>query len=156
MGVNEQPESEPDLPPALREPVDHRYRNFAGRGWWPLLEEMHERLLTIDPPYRLCQVKEKWGVLRVYVEDKHYVDRPDVLDQIKAVVGEAVGESAVTCERCGEPGRLRNDEEWLSQRHYLLTLCDRCVPIELVEWREGVQAFIAEFIEGEGATQASS
>jgi hypothetical protein len=144
--------TEPDLPRMLRDHVDPRYRNFAGRGWWPILKGMHERLLLIDSNYRLSQVKEKWGVLRIYPDDEHYAERPHLLDQIEAVIADAVRESALTCERCGEPGRLRNDEEWLSQRHYL---CDRCVPVELEEWRKGVQAFVAESIGGE-ATQASS
>jgi hypothetical protein len=136
-------EMELELPPALHDRVDSRYRNFAGRGWWLILERMHERLLAIDPEYRLCQVKEKLGLLRIYPDDERYAERPHLLDQIQTVIEGAVRESAVTCERCGEPGRLRNDEEWLSQRHYLLSLCDHCAPVELEEWREGVLAWVA-------------
>jgi hypothetical protein len=78
--------TEPDLPAVLRDRVDHRYRNFAGRGWWPLLERMHEQLLMIDPGYKWAQVNEKLGMLRVYPDDEHYAGRPHVLDQIKAFV----------------------------------------------------------------------
>lgn len=55
-----------DLPEALAAHVDPAYRSFAGQGWRSILERLHDRLLAIDPDYRLHQVKEKMGILRIY------------------------------------------------------------------------------------------
>jgi hypothetical protein len=139
-----------ELPEALAAHVDPAYRSFARGGWRPILERLHDRLLAIDPDYRLHQVKEKLGVLRIYAVADAYPARPHVLDQIEAAIAEAVRESALTCERCGQPGRLRSDPEWRRLRRYVLTLCDECVTVELAE--HGVPSdAIAEFLETNSA-----
>ena len=58
------------------------------------------------------QVKEKFGELR------YYLTTPEGLD-VGDLVAEAWKKSSVTCEHCGEPGRMR-DGVWLS------TVCDSC------------------------------
>lgn len=67
------------------------------------------------------------GIRRVYATEENA--------DIEAAVATAVRESAVTCERCGRPGRLRSDPEWRRRRHYLLTLCDPCAIVELAEYK---------------------
>lgn len=139
-----------ELPETLAAHVDPAYRSFAGRGWRPILERLHDRLLAIDPNYRLDQVKEKIGILRIYAATEDYAERPQVLDRIEAAIADAVRESAVTCERCGRPGRLRSDTEWRRLRRYLLTLCDRCVAVELAEYGVPSDA-VAEYVEADTA-----
>lgn len=124
-----------DLPEALAAHVDPAYRSFAGQGWRSILERLHDRLLAIDPDYRLHQVKEKMGILRIYAAHEDYAE-PEILAQIEAAIADAVRESAVTCERCGQPGRLPERLEWRRLRRYLLTLCDRCAAVELAEYVE--------------------
>lgn len=138
-----------DLPEALAAHVDPVYRSFAGRGWRPILERLHDRLLAIDPDYRLHQVKEKRGILRIYAADEDYAET-QILAQIEAAIAGAVRESAVTCERCGQPGRLPERLEWRRLRRYLLTLCDRCVAVELADYGVPSDA-IAEFVEANTA-----
>jgi hypothetical protein len=139
-----------ELPEALGAHVDPAYRSFAGPGWRTILERLHDRLVAIDPSYRLHQVKEKLGILRIYAEQEAHAEAPQIREQIEAAIARAVRESATTCERCGRPGRLRGDTEWRRLRHYLLTLCDRCVPVELAEY--GVPSgAIAEFVEANTA-----
>lgn len=87
-----------DLPEGLAAHVDPAYRSLAGPGWRPILERLHDRLLAIDPNYRLHQVKEKMGILRIYAAEE--------VPAIEAAIATAMRESAVTCERCGQPGRL--------------------------------------------------
>jgi hypothetical protein len=139
-----------ELPEALAAHVDPAYRSFTGPGWRPILERLHDRLLAIDPRYRLHQVKEKLGILRVYAAVEPYAERPEIRKRIEAAIARAVGESAITCERCGQPGRLRSDLEWRRVRRYLLTLCDRCVAVELAEYGVPAEA-IAEFFEANSA-----
>ena len=92
----------------------------CGPGWEPLIRRLSEKLepyiaaMEEDPDMgRPCadQVKEKYATLCYYMS--HYDD------QIEAWIDEAEAESAVTCEKCGQPGVLRG-KGWLSTR------CDEC------------------------------
>ena len=82
-------------------------------GWYPILARLEERLRTIDPDYRVLQIKEKFGTLRFYWTGRNY-------DAGETVVADAEKESARTCEVCGSPGCLRTRGGWLR------TLCADC------------------------------
>lgn len=84
----------------------------VGEGWHPLLVELHRRLVEVDPSYRVAQFKEKFGALRVYVD----VSDPERCDAAEAIVEEIERRSATVCERCGNPGALR-------QGPWVQTLC---------------------------------
>jgi hypothetical protein len=88
---------------------------IPGPGWTPILDELHRQLVLLDPGYRLLQVKEKLGHLRVYAGFER-----SVADECQRLVREAEARAARTCERCGQPGQLRQDRRWR------LTLCDDC------------------------------
>jgi hypothetical protein len=83
--VSAQTDADWELPRAIAAHVDPAYRNFAGPGWRSILENLHDRLVVIDPNYRLDQVNEKMGVLRIYATDRcaaielaEYVARNDI------------------------------------------------------------------------------
>lgn len=87
---------------------------FPGDGWEPLIRAMSE---TIEPfcvgtDLRCAQIKQKHGILRVYMESS-----ASIPDEVRAAVSNAVGESARTCEGCGAPRRPRSSS---------LPLCDSC------------------------------
>ena len=84
----------------------------VGAGWLPILDVLFGRLRAAGVT-SLGQVKEKFGTLRVYVGD---VDSQAV---IEAALKEAEAASAVTCEDCGRPGKIRAGG-------WLRTLCDSC------------------------------
>lgn len=84
----------------------------VGAGWRPILIRLHERLRREVPEYRVDQVKEKFGGLRVYLDP--------ATGPAWDAVADAENTAAVTCEFCGRPGRLRQDRPWLK------TLCDSC------------------------------
>ncbi|MFC5749049.1 hypothetical protein [Actinomadura rugatobispora] len=107
----------------------------VGRGWHPLLLELHEDLRALIPDYRVTQVKEKYGTLRVYLvsgllrgpyletgtlpseeESKRmaWQDR-----QASRLVHAAEERSGTICEACGAPGEPRKGA-WIK------TLCDTC------------------------------
>lgn len=74
-------------------------------GWYGLLLALDARLRSVDEYYRLYQVKEKFGALRVY---------PSASDENKQVELDQVAlrfsvASMFICEKCGSPGRLRKD-----------------------------------------------
>ena len=82
-------------------------------GWLQLLADLHQQLHAIDPGYQVRQVKEKFGMLRVYLD----ASAPELADAVDDAVDEAERRSAETCERCGAAGVLRGGG-WLKM------LCD--------------------------------
>lgn len=85
----------------------------VGRGWHPLLMECHEQLVVLAPDYRVGQLKEKFGGLRLYLDGSY---APEVYPLVHATEEK----SHQICEWCGAQGVLRTDRRWV------LTLCDTC------------------------------
>lgn len=83
---------------------------YIGPGWIHIVVELDKKIASKFPNYEVYQVKEKFGGLRYYTS----VDRDeDVRDWINF----AEGKASVTCEECGEPGKM-------TQISYLMvTLC---------------------------------
>lgn len=93
-------------------------------GWHDLVWQLHQDLVALDPEYTLSQVKEKFGGLRYYANASNAYHIEATSDGEKWFdsdfirrIGEAEAESYRTCEKCGQPGFLR-DTRWLR------TLCD--------------------------------
>src|SRR5262245_43025136 len=111
------------------------WQDSVGRGWHPLLQRLHGQLVAVSPDYEVRQLKEKWGMLRIYLatglqrgdyletgrlpdeQETQRMKRED--DEARRLVLAAEEESATICESCGEPGETRG-ERWLK------TLCDTC------------------------------
>jgi hypothetical protein len=95
-------------------------------GWFDLLDRLMGRInahleekyaaVGRDPeyPFRVGQIKEKYGTLRFYVFGAD--------DVIYRMIHEAETESGRICEQCGKPGLLHvtTDGYWLK------TLCPGC------------------------------
>lgn len=75
-------------------------------GWYPIVVGVDQRLSAIDPEYVVHQIKEKFGTLRYYCAPSADEPGPAVLEVFGAIIGEAERASAITCERCSEPGVL--------------------------------------------------
>jgi hypothetical protein len=86
-------------------------------GWRAIMERLLERLeaeIARQPPdqrdgFRIAQIKEKFGRLTVYLASEATPEMWAALDE----AGEA---SIVTCEVCGEPGRLAERSAWWAAR----------------------------------------
>jgi len=93
-------------------------------GWQKIIMEADERLLYIDPKYKIQQVKEKFGSLRYYfTTEKVGIER----DIMQCITSYAEQRSAHICEDCGKYGKYRPQLAWVR------TLCDECyalVPAE--------------------------
>ncbi len=93
----------------------------CGDGWfqvvWDLCERIdailrvHEEAATFarGSPFQIAQVKEKYGILRVYCDWE--------TDDISAAIAGAEERSTRTCDVCGRPGVIR-------QRFWLRARCD--------------------------------
>jgi hypothetical protein len=80
-----------------------------------LIVQLDHDLAGLDPSYVVLQVKEKWGVLRLYFESA-----PEVAEAMQALVDRATEASRGICELCGEGGMLM--EDYLRVK----TLCPSC------------------------------
>lgn len=80
------------------------------KGWYPLIKSLIEDLITMGWDKQVCQVKEKFGGLRFYINAGS--------DEIFNRITKAEKDSYDICEMCGEKGEIRRDLGW----H--LTLCD--------------------------------
>jgi len=89
------------------------------KGWFPIIWDLSLKLEAIisslpeaeRTKYKAAQVKEKYGTLRFYMTAE--------TDEMDKLIGEAEKVSTITCEYCGQPGKLRNTG-------WLFTLCDKC------------------------------
>ena len=101
----------------------------CGDGWYNMLYnlltkiENHLKTLPKEDVDAFCvqQVKEKFGTLRFYCSGDGEVDR---------LVNEAEDISAVTCEECGNAGKMRNGG-WMSvkcHQHHLEDIARKVIP----------------------------
>lgn len=73
----------------------------------------------IEPNITVNQVKEKFGTLRFYYSIPSDTDS-NLVNEIDEVVDKYYRKSEVTCEVCGQQGKLRQDTvSWE-------VLCDSC------------------------------
>lgn len=93
-----------------RPPITSSWCFECGKGWYPLLKELIEDLIALGWDKKICQVKEKFGGLRFYINSG--------TDEIYERISKAENDSYEICERTGNPGKLRQDIGWWT------TLCD--------------------------------
>jgi hypothetical protein len=67
-------------------------------GWRPVVERLAKRIASAG--VHLTLATEKWGWLRVYLDD---IPTPEV----EAALTHARREAANTCSKCGAPGDMR-------------------------------------------------
>ncbi|OSI24887.1 hypothetical protein [Bradyrhizobium canariense] len=107
----------PDLfhPPADNPGVAQAYPE-CGDGWRDLLERACKRIRAAveadGGTFHATQIKEKYGSLRFYW---HGTLSPEADAKVEEAIDLAEARSGVTCEICGEEGRLRGDA-WLTTR----------------------------------------
>jgi hypothetical protein len=90
----------------------------CGDGWRDLLLKLKHDLEMTRVPYEICQIKEKFGGLRFYVDitgDATEKSR----DEFNALIEKAESDSVTICEGCGNPGE-RGGEGWIT------TACKSC------------------------------
>ena len=90
----------------------------TGDGWYQIIDDLCAKIKAYVNEQRVkypkftveaIQVKEKFGVLRFYID---YGD-----DYIYNLITEATEKSRKTCDVCGEPGNLA------TYNHWWMTLC---------------------------------
>jgi hypothetical protein len=82
----------------------------VGSGWFPLIKDLITDLIELGWNKEVCQVKEKFGGLRFYINA--------ATSEAHKRISQAEIESMNICEVTGKPGKLRTDIGWYR------TLCD--------------------------------
>lgn len=90
----------------------------TGDGWYKIIEDMSAKITKHAKDNNLvieaAQVKEKFGLLRVYLETYD--------DVTEKIIAEAEEASAKTCEECGDT----SEKVTTSGRGWIQTLCAKC------------------------------
>ena len=71
----------------------------CGNGWYPLIKDLITDLIELGWDKQVCQVKEKFGALRFYINTGS--------DEIFKKIHSYENQSYETCETCGEKGEFR-------------------------------------------------
>ena len=96
-----------------REPITNCGFFDVDSGWYPLIKDLIEDLIKLGWDKQVCQVKEKFGGLRFYINSGS--------NEIFARITLAENKSHEICETCGEKGEMRTDLGWyrtLCNKHY--------------------------------------
>ena len=108
-------------------------------GWSDLVGELHNKILNIDPNYKIQQIKEKFGVLRFYYESL-LIENQFHNEEIDNIIEDYVKKSREICEICGAKGRPAK----LGYRYK--TCCEDCM-VEYMQEHPSVKCmFVAELI----------
>lgn len=91
-------------------PITDSHFFTVEKGWYPIIKKLIIDLIEFGWDKQTCQVKEKFGGLRFYINRGS--------DEIFDRISEAEKESYTICEITGKPGQLRTDIGWVR------TLCD--------------------------------
>lgn len=87
----------------------------CGDGWFDLIWKLCEDLEKIGDDIVVAQIKSKFAGLRYYTNSIPM----KYADTAYKRIAEAEKDSYEICEKCGKPGKLRDDSHWL------VTLCDK-------------------------------
>lgn len=93
----------------------------CGNGWFSIMEELCEKIASLgDIGFEFTQIKEKWGLLRVY-----YTFRTEIeccWDKIDELIDAAETKSGHICEHCGS----KDDVTHKARGGWISTLCNSC------------------------------
>lgn len=84
----------------------------TGSGWKKLISDMCAEINNHYPNTEFRQIKEKFGILRVYYETKH------TSDSVYSIIEKYETLSETTCEQCGRPGKITKNNGWISVKCY--------------------------------------
>ena len=82
-----------------RDPIKDSGFFECGNGWFPLIKDLITDLIELGWDKQTCQVKEKFGALRFYINTGS--------DEIFKKIHSYENQSYEICETCGEKGELR-------------------------------------------------
>jgi len=95
-----------------RPPITERYFFSVGDGWLHLIKELIEQAVKLGWDKQICQVKEKFGGLRFYINSAP--------NGVHNLIQKAESASYSICESCGTTKNIGQTKGWIS------TVCNSC------------------------------
>lgn len=86
-------------------------------GWYPLILDLDNKIGSIEPGYRVDQIKEKFGGLRFYYDQMSIND--ENRERVDKLVDAAETKAFTTCEVCG----VSDSSVTTSGPYWMKTLC---------------------------------
>ena len=86
-----------------------RWSDQVNNGWKHIVDALEYASANYED-IQVFQIKEKFGTLRFYCSGGG--------EEFQTLVDLAEAQSSITCEICGNSGKLKNDKGWLR------TMCD--------------------------------
>jgi len=98
-----------------------------GNGWNDIILELHKELQDSGyTDFVVTQIKEKFGILRVYLS----YDHTDTTE-IPSIIHRYERQSSYTCEHCGEVEPNNDSKKFYRDiKGWKKTLCDKCYSME--------------------------
>jgi len=93
-------------------PITDSYFMQHDAGWYELEKHLIEDLIKLGWNKEVCQIKEKFGGLRFYINEGS--------DEIFKRIQQAESESYETCEGCGTKEEIGKTKGWIT------TCCQSC------------------------------
>jgi len=97
----------------FRDKIYSRGYFSCGDGWLPLIEELISNIIELGWNKQVCQVKEKYGELRFYINGAS--------DEVHDLISKYEDLSHETCEECGSTDSVTQTKGWIS------SLCKKCI-----------------------------
>lgn len=95
----------------------------CGDGWFPILQKVCQQIKELgEIDFYFTQIKEKWGLLRVYYSCTMKHNMFYKVDKVDKIVDAAEVESSKTCEKCGSTTKVTTK----SVPFWISTLCLEC------------------------------
>lgn len=101
-------------------PLDYS-RTAIDAGWVDLVIEAFDELIKVGWNRQLSQVKQKFGMLRIYLASQGGRDMTDM----RGVIEKYETKSASVCEKCGTHGASRDTGDTTSTP-WIITSCKSC------------------------------
>ena len=100
--------------------LDTPYGFETPQGWLPLLEEFLEKAINFEGWFKIVQIKEKFGGLRIYIDTEDDVPN-EIRTMIEGLIAEAEFKANRCCHECG--CSIDRDN---TKKHKFYVLCDNC------------------------------
>ena len=95
-----------------REPIMSSDFFACSSGWYEIIKDLIEACIEAGWNKQICQVKEKFGGLRFYING--------ATQEVFDLIAEAEDLSYETCEDCGSTEDITTEGRWIR------TLCKKC------------------------------
>lgn len=105
--------------PIIQDIYDHTgigwYGLACGKGWYPIVKDVHTKIIAKYSNYEIYQIKEKFGGLRYYCNVEGD-------DDVQTWIAEAEEQAWKTCEDCGTTVNVTTG----GNPSWIRTLCETC------------------------------